>query len=187
RQAPRLPGCRPEPADRIGIRSSDRAGALPQARAERSTPPWPRSERLDGRRGARRRHDARTPRAARRSRPPGADRRDLGTRPDRRPASAAGAGCAGGRGGQPDAGVRRRGARTPRRRHAVRLLGLYAVLAVAVTWPLARHLGSHVVLANISAFGDPWVIGWALAYESRALAGLAHGGIYHPVQHALFY
>jgi hypothetical protein len=66
-------------------------------------------------------------------------------------------------------------------------LALYAVLALAVTWPLGRHLATHVTLANIAALGDPWVVGWALAYESRALVGLPHGGIYHPAPHALYY
>ena len=67
------------------------------------------------------------------------------------------------------------------------MLALYLLLAVGLTWPLACHLGTHVVLANIAAFGDPWVVGWSLAHVSRALAGLAHGGIFHPASHGLFY
>jgi len=63
----------------------------------------------------------------------------------------------------------------------------YALVAVVLTWPLARHATSHVVLANIAAFGDPWIVGWALAFETRALAGLPHGGIFHPTSRALFY
>jgi hypothetical protein len=69
----------------------------------------------------------------------------------------------------------------------VTALGVYALAAIALTWPLARHATTHVVLANVAAYGDPWTVGWALAYESRALAGLPHGGIYHPAAHALFY
>lgn len=63
----------------------------------------------------------------------------------------------------------------------------YAIAAIALTWPLARHATTHVVLANVAAYGDPWTVGWALADESRALVGLPHGGIFHPTPHALFY
>ncbi len=66
-------------------------------------------------------------------------------------------------------------------------LALYTGLALAITWPLALHATSHITLANIAAFGDPWAVGWALAYVSRALVGLPHGGIYHPAPHALYY
>jgi hypothetical protein len=69
----------------------------------------------------------------------------------------------------------------------VSALVVYALAAIAITWPLARHATTHVVLANVAAYGDPWTVGWALAYESRALAGLPHGGIFQPAPYSPFY
>jgi hypothetical protein len=66
-------------------------------------------------------------------------------------------------------------------------LVVYALAAIALTWPLAVHATTHVVLANVAAYGDPWMVAWDLADESRALAGLPHGGIFHPSAHAPFY
>src|SRR5262249_36511622 len=86
-----------------------------------------------------------------------------------------------------DACLRPRGPRAPGRPRAVIPLALYTLLAVAITWPLALHATSHVTRANIAALGDPWVVGWALAYETRALIGRAHGGIYHPAPWSLYY
>ncbi len=63
----------------------------------------------------------------------------------------------------------------------------YLLLAVALTWPLARHATTHVVHAQIAAFGDPWVLAWSLAWLTRTLIGHPHGGIYHPTPDAAFY
>jgi hypothetical protein len=69
----------------------------------------------------------------------------------------------------------------------VRILVLYVALALALTWPLARHLATHVAGTSLASFGDVWVLAWALAFQSRALVGLPHGGMFHPTPHSLFY
>ena len=50
------------------------------------------------------------------------------------------------------------------------LLALYAGLVVALSWPLARHLGTHLPSTWWTCQFDPLYAAWALAYESHALA-----------------
>ena len=64
----------------------------------------------------------------------------------------------------------------------LKALGLYTVLTVALTWPLAARL-------RITGPGDTAFFAWAMAWERHALATqpamLPHANIFHPLRYAL--
>jgi len=66
---------------------------------------------------------------------------------------------------------------------ALRAVGLYALLTVILTWPLALRL-------RIMDPGDSAFFAWEIAWEIHALktdpASLPHANIYHPARYALF-
>jgi hypothetical protein len=64
----------------------------------------------------------------------------------------------------------------------LRALGLYTVLTVLLTWPLAAHL--HVMDAGDSAF-FAWEIGWTFHALKTDPSQLAHANIFHPMRHTL--
>jgi len=70
-------------------------------------------------------------------------------------------------------------------------LAAWAVAVVLLTWPLGRHLGTHLPNTAVASGFDSLFVAWALAHESRALvtapSTLGDGNIYHPTRHALFY
>ena len=61
-------------------------------------------------------------------------------------------------------------------------LGLYALLAIALTWPLAARL-------RITGPGDTAFFAWVMAWETHALATrpamLPHANVFHPYRYAL--
>jgi hypothetical protein len=63
-----------------------------------------------------------------------------------------------------------------------RALGLYALLTVALTWPLAARL-------RITGPGDTSFFAWVMAWETHALATrpamLPHANIFHPYRYTL--
>ena len=64
----------------------------------------------------------------------------------------------------------------------LRALGLYAVLTVVLTWPLAANL--TIMDAGDSAF-FAWEIGWELHALKTDPARLPHGNIFHPLRYTL--
>jgi hypothetical protein len=64
----------------------------------------------------------------------------------------------------------------------LRAAGLYLVLTVALTWPLATHL--RVMDAGDSAF-FAWEIGWTVHALRTDPAALPHGNIFHPLRYTL--
>jgi hypothetical protein len=64
----------------------------------------------------------------------------------------------------------------------LRALGLYAVLTLALTWPLAANL--TVMDPGDSAF-FAWEIGWELHALKTDPARLPHGNIFHPLRDTL--
>lgn len=61
-----------------------------------------------------------------------------------------------------------------------------------LTWPLATSMATHRPARPLPVTNfDPPLLAWALAHETRALVGdpssFAHGGIFHPTTHALYY
>jgi len=65
---------------------------------------------------------------------------------------------------------------------ALRALGLYAVLTLALTWPLAARL--HIMDPGDSAF-FAWAMGWEVHAVTTAPAMLPHANIFHPHRYAL--
>jgi hypothetical protein len=65
---------------------------------------------------------------------------------------------------------------------ALRALGLFAVLTVALTWPLAANL--RVMDAGDSAF-FAWEIGWTVHALKTDPAQLPHANIFHPLRYTL--
>lgn len=84
---------------------------------------------------------------------------------------------------------------TPERRGALAHAGLvlagYVAVVVALTWPLAAHVTTHLVHTAGPVDADIHYLGWALAWQSHALATdplhFAEANIYAPAPHALFY
>jgi hypothetical protein len=79
-------------------------------------------------------------------------------------------------------------------RRAVRagaILVAYVAATVAITWPLAARLSTHLPAAAGPLHIDQYYLGWALAWQTHALvtspAQLANANIYWPAPHALFY
>lgn len=76
-------------------------------------------------------------------------------------------------------------------RRATIVVILYASLVTWLTWPLARHLPTHLPWTSLGHYFDSLYSIWALAWESHTLAhgslDLANANIYHPVSDALFY
>src|SRR5262245_17750868 len=74
---------------------------------------------------------------------------------------------------------------------ALTALAVHATLVVWLTWPLARHLGTHLPNTVLTCQSDSLLITWALAWMSHAFAtapsSFADANIYHPAPHALFY
>ena len=62
------------------------------------------------------------------------------------------------------------------------VLGLYALLTAALTWPLATRL--HVMDPGDSAF-FAWEIGWEVHALRTGPAQLPHGNIFHPLRYTL--
>ena len=62
---------------------------------------------------------------------------------------------------------------------------IFSALAVAVTWPLALHLGDSIP----SDVGDPllnaWILGWDAERLRHGLRGLWDAPIFYPYQHTL--
>jgi hypothetical protein len=62
---------------------------------------------------------------------------------------------------------------------------IFSALAVAVTWPLALHLGDSIP----SDVGDPllnaWILGWDAERLRHGLKGLWDAPIFYPYQHTL--
>jgi hypothetical protein len=83
--------------------------------------------------------------------------------------------------------------RTPRATvpRALSALAIHATLVTWLTWPLARHLGTHLPNTSVNSQSDPLLITWALAWMSHALvtapSTFADANIYYPASHALFY
>jgi hypothetical protein len=71
------------------------------------------------------------------------------------------------------------------------VLALYAGVVAWLTWPLARHLTSHLPMTAFNCEVDNYLVGWTLAHQSRALVedirAFPHGGIFHPSPHALLH
>ncbi len=65
---------------------------------------------------------------------------------------------------------------------SLRALGLYAVLTVLLTWPLAANL--TIMDAGDSAF-FAWEIGWELHALETGPARLPHANIFHPLRYTL--
>lgn len=66
----------------------------------------------------------------------------------------------------------------------------YEAVLVVLTWPLARHVATHVPDTWISARFDQPTLTWALAWQVHALltdADWRHANIFHPTPDALFY
>src|SRR5262249_38351419 len=63
--------------------------------------------------------------------------------------------------------------------------------AVAITWPLAAHLSTHLPAPAGPLHIDQYYVGWALAWQTHALvtapAHFANANIYWPAAHTLFY
>ncbi len=74
---------------------------------------------------------------------------------------------------------------------AALLLAGYVAVAVWLTWPLARHLTTHLPAPRPDAYVDTLLTAWVLGWTSHALAAapthLAAANIYHPAPYALFY
>ena len=74
---------------------------------------------------------------------------------------------------------------------ALAALAVHATLVTWLTWPLARHLATHLPNTVLTCQSDTLLITWALAWMSHALVTapwtLADANIYHPAPHALFY
>jgi len=64
----------------------------------------------------------------------------------------------------------------------LRAAGLYLVLTIALTWPLATHL--CVTDAGDSAF-FAWEVGWTVHALTTDPAQLPHGNIFHPLRYTL--
>jgi len=68
---------------------------------------------------------------------------------------------------------------------------VYAALVVALTWPLALHLTTHLPATGSGCRRDTLLIAWSLAHQSRALvtdpSRLPEANIYHPAAHTLLY
>jgi len=69
----------------------------------------------------------------------------------------------------------------------VLILGVLSVLAVAATYPLVRHLTTHLP----NDLGDPVLVAWILAWDAQAfrhgLAGLFNAPNFFPYLHTLAY
>ena len=65
---------------------------------------------------------------------------------------------------------------------SLRALGLFALLTVGLTWPLASNL--TVMDAGDSAF-FAWEIAWELHALTQDPANLAHANIFHPLRYTL--
>ena len=63
-----------------------------------------------------------------------------------------------------------------------RAFGTYALLTVALTWPLAANL--TIMDAGDSAF-FAWEIGWELHALKTDPARLPHGNVFHPLRYTL--
>jgi hypothetical protein len=64
----------------------------------------------------------------------------------------------------------------------LRALGLYTLLTVLLTWPLASQL--HIIDPGDSAF-FAWVMGWELHALRTDPARLPHANIFHPLRYTL--
>jgi hypothetical protein len=64
-------------------------------------------------------------------------------------------------------------------------------MACWLTWPLARWATTALPYTAVGCVTDLLLLAWALAHQSRSLAGHVgswfHGGIFHPTPHALLY
>ena len=71
------------------------------------------------------------------------------------------------------------------------MLGVHSALVAFLTWPLARHLDTHLPATSGACEFDPLYMGWTLAHQSRALltapATLSDGGIYQPAADSWLY
>lgn len=65
---------------------------------------------------------------------------------------------------------------------SLRALGVYVILTVLLTWPLAVNL--HVMDAGDSAF-FAWEIGWEVHALKTDPASLPHANIFHPMRYTL--
>lgn len=67
----------------------------------------------------------------------------------------------------------------------------YGAGAVVVTWPLAAYLATHLPATGGMLHVDQYYAGWALAWQTHALATaptrIAEANVYWPTPHALFY
>src|SRR5690349_7977848 len=66
-------------------------------------------------------------------------------------------------------------ARLRRTAAAAGCTALYVTAALLVTWPLARHLTSHLPLGGLDAPTVPWFNLWTLAWNADRLAHGLHG------------
>ena len=70
-------------------------------------------------------------------------------------------------------------------------LAAWIVAVVLVTWPLGRHLATHLPNTAVASGFDSMFMAWALAHETRALVSapstLPDGNIFYPARRALFY
>ena len=71
------------------------------------------------------------------------------------------------------------------RDHPARVVLIFSALAVAVTWPLAAHLGDSIP----SDLGDPllnaWILGWDADRFRHGFTGLWDAPIFYPYHHTL--
>lgn len=65
---------------------------------------------------------------------------------------------------------------------SLRALGLYTLLTVLLTWPLASQL--HIIDPGDSAF-FAWVMGWEAHALRTGPARLPHANIFHPLRYTL--
>lgn len=76
-------------------------------------------------------------------------------------------------------------------KRAVPVAVVYLAVVCGLTWPLAKHLASHLPAISPSSTYDPLYSGWALAWESHTLArgsfDIANANIYFPAPDSLFY
>jgi hypothetical protein len=70
-------------------------------------------------------------------------------------------------------------------------LAIFSILAVAMTWPLARHLTDHLPSDIPSDFGDPlyavWIMDWDIHALESGFKDFWNGNIFFPHQGTVLY
>ena len=76
-------------------------------------------------------------------------------------------------------------------RRGLAVVAAYLALVLVLTWPLARHLGTHLPRTNLACQFDLLYVAWVLAWQSHALLTggfhLRDANIFHPARGTLFF